>query len=59
MPNPSMSPQSHELVQYGQSMGNPQRPLRQHEVANQRFNTQQFEDSEPRPHYDIQDLFNG
>lgn len=55
-------------------MGNPQRSLRQHDLPSQVYgrknlwtspsqaNTQQeahYDESEPRSHYEVQDLFNG
>lgn len=61
-----------ELVQYAQSMSNPQRSLRQHDLPSQVYgrknvwtsqpNTPQespYEEGEPRSHYEVQDLFNG
>jgi len=69
---PNQSQQSQELVQYAQGMGNPQRSLRQHELPSQVYGRKniwtsqgnapqdtQYEESEPRSHYEVQDLFNG
>jgi hypothetical protein len=61
-----------ELVQYAQSLGNPQRSLRQHEMQQPGYgrkampwspgNTQpgqQYDEGDSRNHYEVQDLFNG
>lgn len=62
----------HELVQYGQGMGNPQRSLRQHDMSSQGYGRKNmpwasqpnaqpdhYEEGDSRNHYEVQDLFNG
>ncbi|XP_031571142.1 heat shock factor protein-like isoform X2 [Actinia tenebrosa] len=69
-PGPTSQQQGQEIVQYGQSLGNPQRQLRQHELPGYGRKTmpwsqgstqsgQQYEEGDPRNHYEVQDLFNG